>query len=269
MNKQHHLFWAIGFVLIFIALQVISEIFVTIGYAIYLHHIPDALPPLAIILYMFLFSVAGIILFWRKKWVELSPRYLKSRPVGVFLWCIIAAIGAIIPSTFLQESLPEWPESIQKYVDMAEVVAAQLMSTTGGYFIVCLLAPVTEEIVFRGAVLRTLLAWKPERRWLMITLSALLFMLAHMNPAQMIHPFLIGLLLGWMYERTGSILPGIIYHWANNTVAYLMFRAYPSTDLTLSDILGGSEKNVLMAVGFSLLILIPAIMQLNMRMKKK
>ena len=132
---------------------------------------------------------------------------------------------------------------------------------------ICLLAPIAEELVFRGAVLRKLLEWKPEHRWLMIIFSAVLFAVAHMNPAQMIHPLLIGILLGWMYERTGSILPGIAYHWANNTVAYLMTRLYQDPDITLTQIMG-SERQALISTGFSLLILIPAIYQLNLWMKK-
>jgi len=140
------------------------------------------------------------------------------------------------------------------------------MNTPGGYAMLCILVPIAEELVFRGAVLRTLLAWKPHKRWMMITLSALLFAFAHLNPAQFIHPFIIGLLLGWMYERTRSVLPGIVYHWANNTTAYLFQHAYPSADITLTDIFG-SESHAIMAVGFSLLIIIPAITQLNAAMK--
>jgi membrane protease YdiL (CAAX protease family) len=100
----------------------------------------------------------------------------------------------------------------------------------------------------------------------MISLSALLFAVAHMNPAQFVHPFLIGLLLGWMYERTRSVLPGIIFHWINNTVAYLIFHAYPNPDITMTDIFG-STTHALMAVGFSLLIVLPSIYQLHLRMK--
>ena len=81
------------------------------------------------------------------------------------------------------------------------------------------------------------------------------------------HAFVIGLLLGWMYWRTGSILPGVAYHWANNSMAYILYNIYPNPDLKLIDILG-SEQRVLMALGFSLLILVPAIYQLNMWMKR-
>ena len=88
-----------------------------------------------------------------------------------------------------------------------------------------------------------------------------------MNPAQMPHAFVIGLLLGWMYWRTGSILPGVAYHWANNSMAYILYNIYPNPDIKLIDVLG-SQQHVLMAMGFSLLILLPAIFQLNIWMKR-
>ena len=149
-----------------------------------------------------------------------------------------------------------------------------ILSNRWGYLAIGLLAPLSEEIVLRGAVLRSLLekpllTGRSERVniWTAITISAFFFALIHMNPAQMPHAFVIGLLLGWMYWRTGSILPGVAYHWANNSMAYILYNIYPNPDLKLIDILG-SEQRVLMALGFSLLILVPAIYQLNMWMKR-
>jgi membrane protease YdiL (CAAX protease family) len=100
-----------------------------------------------------------------------------------------------------------------------------------------------------------------------IVISAVLFSAAHMNPAQMPHTFLIGLLLGWMYWRTNSIVPGVAFHWVNNTVAYVLYNFYPNPDMTTADLFG-SQQHVLMAVGFSLCILIPSLLQLNLRMQK-
>ena len=88
-----------------------------------------------------------------------------------------------------------------------------------------------------------------------------------MNPAQMPHAFLVGLLLGWMYYRTASIVPGVVYHWVNNTVAYVMYNLYPDPDMTLVDLFG-NQRAVLMALVFSLCIFLPALFQLNMRLKK-
>ena len=135
-----------------------------------------------------------------------------------------------------------------------------------GYFVIGLLAPLTEEMVFRGAVLRSLLQWK-QNPWVGIVISAILFALIHMNPVQMPHAFLVGLLLGWMYYRTDSIIPGVVYHWVNNTVAYVMYNLYPDPDMTLMDLFG-SQRAIMMALVFSLCIFLPSLYQLNMRLKK-
>ena len=58
------------------------------------------------------------------------------------------------------------------------------------------------------------------------------------------------------------------FHWANNTIAYVLYNVLPAPDATLIQIFGGSQTRVLMAVGFSLCILVPAIIQLNLRLKK-
>jgi membrane protease YdiL (CAAX protease family) len=179
----------------------------------------------------------------------------------VLLWTVVASLGALVPSIWLQEMLPELPNVAEKGLD-------SLMSSRLGYVVIGLLAPLVEELVFRGAILRSLLRWH-QNHWVAIAISAVLFALTHLNPVQMPHALLIGVLLGWMYYRTDSILPGVVYHWVNNSVAYVMYNVstalYGTSEPTLEDMFGPS---VLMAVVFSLLILLPAIYQLNLRMKK-
>lgn len=142
-----------------------------------------------------------------------------------------------------------------------------ILSNEYGYFTLCLLAPLVEELVFRGAILRALLGVF-SRHWVAIAVSAAIFAIVHLNPAQMPHAFLMGLLLGWMYYRTGSILPGVALHWVNNTAAYAIYMLMPNAaDSGLSGLFGGDIVRVLLAVGFSLLIFIPSVYQLNLRMK--
>jgi hypothetical protein len=172
----------------------------------------------------------------------------------------MAAFGAIIPSSYIQELLPELPNFADTEFDM-------LMSSRLGYFVIALGAPLVEELVFRGAILRALLQWK-SNPWVGIFISAVMFAVVHMNPAQMPHALLVGILLGWMYYRTDSIVPGVVYHWVNNTVAYVLYQFYPNQDLELIDLFKGNQNSVLMAVAFSLCIFVPALLQLNLRMKK-
>ena len=205
-------------------------------------------------------DVITLVLFLLLRWAEVSRHWVRTRPWTVLFWCCLAAFGAIIPSTYIQELLPELPSNADDEFDM-------LMGSRLGYFVIALGAPLVEELVFRGAVLRALLRWK-SNPWVGIIISSVLFAASHMNPVQMPHAFLIGLLLGWMYYRTDSIVPGVVYHWVNNTVAYVLYQFYPNADIELIDLFKGNQSSVLMAVVFSLCIFVPALYQLNQRMSK-
>lgn len=211
------------------------------------------------IITMALFSIITMAVFLMAKWSVVSRHWVRTRPWFVLFWCVVAALGALVPSVWLQEHMPELPNLVEGEFDM-------IMKDRMGYFVVGLLAPLAEEMVFRGAILRSLLRWK-SNPWVGIVISAILFAMIHMNPAQMPHAFLIGLLLGWMYWRTDSIVPGVVYHWVNNTVAYILYNIYPNPDLTLLDLFGSDQK-VWMALGFSLLIFLPSLFQLNQRLSK-
>lgn len=250
---------ALLYTLTFACIQLFVSSLVTFGLQLSGHE--DLLQsPYVLIGIMALFSLVTLVVFLRLHWAEASADYLRTRPVVVICWSVVAALGAVIPSMYVQELIPELPNVVEEQMN-------GIINEHGGYFVVCLLAPLVEELVMRGAVLRALLQWRSDRPWAMIGISALLFALIHMNPAQMPHAFVIGLLLGWMYWRTGSIVPGVAYHWANNTVAFFLVRLYPDADVQLVDVLG-TQQNVLMAVAFSLLILLPAIYQLNLWMKR-
>lgn len=255
------------YMLAFLAVQFVAQFLVVAIYSLVNGQVSDDLPPMWDIATMVLFSVVSIALFLKMGWAEASRSYLQSRPWDVLLWSVVASLGAIVPSLLLQGLIPEWTGWAKDIVDQTNQQLEGLMSIPGGYMVIALLPPVVEELVFRGAVLRSLLEWKPEKKWAMIALSALFFSLVHLNPAQMPHAFLIGLLLGWMYTRTGSIVPGVAYHWANNTAAYVMFHLYHNPE-SLQDIVGPGMRPALLALLFSLCIFIPSIFQLNLRMKK-
>ena len=250
---------AISYTLVFVGIQLLASSLVG-GILMLTGHSEWLSSPYTAIATMVLFSLTSLLVFILAHWAVPTKDYLVSRPWAVVFWSVLAALGVVLPSIWMQEHLPELP-------NLLEAELGELMSVPGGYFVVCLAAPLVEELVMRGAVLRSLLEWKPEQKWGMIAISALFFAAIHMNPAQMLHAFLMGLLLGWMYMRTSSIVPGVAFHWANNTVAYLLYRAYPDPKIRLVDILG-SEQRSLLAVAFSLCILLPALYQLYLRLKK-
>lgn len=205
-------------------------------------------------------NVIAIAIFLLAKWSKVSPNYIRSRPWSVLFWSALVAVGGGIPMSWLQEQMPTLPDFIQNEMGM-------IINDEWGYFTVAMLAPFVEELIFRGAILRALLE-KIKNHWWAIVISAILFSLMHGNPAQMPFAFVAGIFLGWAYYRTGSIIPGVTYHWVNNSIAFVIGRIYTDPDIPLIAVFGGNQTAVYMAVLFSLCILIPSLFQLNLRMKR-
>lgn len=79
------------------------------------------------------------------------------------------------------------------------------------YFIgAILLGPILEELVFRGTILNGMLEnYSPRKA---ILLSAIIFGLVHGKPIQMVSAFLWGLLFGYTFYKTKSIVLVILLH---------------------------------------------------------
>lgn len=208
-----------------------------------------------------LYSFTLLVIFTKKKWCVLTAEYVRERPWMVLTWTALVAAGSIIPSSLVEEIMPKLPNFIEE--EMTE-----LINNDFGYFTICLFAPFIEEMIMRGAVLRTLLNTM-RNKWGAIAISAIVFSLIHMNPAQMPFAFVAGLFLGWLYSRTGSILPGVVFHWVNNTIVFIFCRMMPQfANADLSQVFGGDHKRMGLAVIFSLFIMVPSIYQLAIKTKK-
>lgn len=87
-----------------------------------------------------------------------------------------------------------------------------------------ILAPITEELIFRYGICRFF-----EEKKKAIFISALLFGIAHMNLIQGSYAFVIGLVLAWLYTETGNLLVPIIVHVTVNagSVLYEYFPEIP------------------------------------------
>lgn len=201
-------------------------------------------------------SAVLLALFAWRGWCPMSKAYLRTRPWPVFFWCGVAAVGSLLPSLWLNSLLGGLN-------DASGVATMQMLSSRWGYLPLCLLAPLAEEVVFRGAILGAL-RQQISNKWLAVGVSAVVFAVAHLNLVQMPHAFVAGLFLGWLYVRTGSILPGVAFHWVNNTAVYVACHLMPGlTQMDrYADLFGGNQRAVVLSLVFSLLILVPALYQL-------
>jgi len=209
-------------------------------------------------------SLITLLVFTFGKFAVISRNYLASHPWGTLAWVALLSLGLILPAEWVYERLQiTMPES-------TEAMFEGIMREPLGYMAIGIFAPMVEEIVFRGAILRILLGlFSRSWHWVAIIFSALIFGAIHLNLAQGLHAFVIGLLLGWMYYRTSSVVPGILLHWINNTVAYLMFHLMPQFgDGKLIDFFHGDESLMYKGLGCSLLIILPSLFQIARRMKQ-
>ena len=99
-----------------------------------------------------------------------------------------------------------------------------------GILSIALLAPILEELLFRGAIqgyLQSVL----KHPWVAILIASSIFGVVHMNPAQILFAFPLGVVFGWLYYRTGSLLPGIVGHLLNNSIAAVNLYLYGDASL--------------------------------------
>ena len=86
-------------------------------------------------------------------------------------------------------------------------------------------------MLFRGAIEGFFLR-KGIKPAVAIVVSAIIFGVIHANPAQIFFAFILGLIFGWMYYRTGSILPSVVGHVLNNTVSVSVMATSPIEDMS-------------------------------------
>ena len=134
-----------------------------------------------------------------------------------------------------------------------------------GVLSIALLAPILEEMLFRGAIEGRLLR-SMSNPWQAITISSLIFGVVHMNPAQIPFAFLLGMMFGWLYWRTGSLLPGIVGHVFNNSVAAVNMMIYG--DATLEEQMQ-SPAEMWTWAALALVVFLASAGWLNRSLKKK
>ena len=90
------------------------------------------------------------------------------------------------------------------------------------FLLVIVMAPLLEEILFRGLILKSYLNRYSTQKALIT--SALFFSIFHMNPWQMPSAFVGGLVLGWWFMATGSLWPCIFAHALMNSLPALFLQ---------------------------------------------
>ena len=147
----------------------------------------------------------------------------------------LLAIPLIFLVNLLQEILvPDMPD----WVDGDSM--NDLMFHPLGLLTITLFGPLSEELLFRGGVQTNLEVLKKGNARIPILISALVFSIIHLNPAQMPVAFLLGLVLGFAYWWTDSLIAPFCIHVFNNSMACVLYFLSPDDD-SFMHLLGGLQ----------------------------
>ena len=162
-----------------------------------------------------------------------------------------SSVWALVASLILIAGLGCWTNylvEILQLPDINEEIIVKMMRHPLGILSIAILAPISEELLFRGAIQPRLIErFNPT---IGIIITSLVFGIIHGNPIQIPFAFIMALALGWVSWRTGSLLFSILMHFLNNTSSVILFYSFPEeTDPTITDLLGTTGGATFALVG--------------------
>lgn len=188
-------------------------------------------------------------------------------PVRVPKWydmllCVLAAALSVLCFIFPAQWFALWLEKIG-YAFSTDIPLGSALDVTLCVLVTVIIAPVCEELVFRGALLTGLtkkLGVLPS-----VLLSGLAFSLMHMNPEQTVYQFFMGCACAYLAICSGTVVCSMIVHACNNLIALILeFTGTAFLDVFFA----GKLAFVLSTVGF-LALGITAIYFIGRLMLKK
>ena len=194
--------------------------------------------------------LSGIAMIWHLihfKYVKFNLKSfseVSGKTIGLSIPLIVAGMLFInLCSEFL--GLP----------DLMQDTFLGMSRNVFGIISITIMAPLVEELLFRGAIQGYMLrkGMKPLHA---ILIASAIFGIVHMNPIQIPFAFAIGLIFGWLYYRTGSVVPGIIGHFINNSIACLQMATMSKEEFNTTTIewLGEGPTYALFALSFAVMI---------------
>ena len=152
---------------------------------------------------------------------------LRLRPVSgaILVRVALLALTGVGAAILLEQATqPLIARYFADWIPLLEVIEKLLTPKTAeglltNLLVIGLIAPICEEMLFRGAFQSTLEQRGPVRA---IAVTALAFGIIHLNPFNFIGPIIYGVAFGLVVWRTGSIIPAILWHALNNSTAVLL-----------------------------------------------
>jgi len=204
-------FQGLGIVLLFIFLSMLSGLLIRVGY--FAGH-PVWIDFMEMIGYL-LAAGGTLLLVIRVKTRGYGERpalvHKRANPVNHILVLVLTILGLLVIDPLT--NLIPMPEEVE------ELFEQMFSKSVPAFFTAVILAPVLEELIFRGIVLEGFLKnYSPVKA---ILLANVLFGLAHLNPWQFVGAFLMGILISWVYYKTRNLVLPVLMHLLNNLLSFL------------------------------------------------
>ena len=175
------------------------------------------------------------------------------------------SIKVVVSSIILVVGMGVWNNYLCELLELQngmEELMGVMMTHPMGILSAVILAPIAEELLFRGAIQGYLLRNFGNPVWA-ISFSALLFGVVHGNLEQLFFASVLGLALGWVYYRTGSLVPSILMHFVNNALSVLSFHYMGDVDEVIA-YLGLSTATLIAVLGVGITIACVIYMSKNL-----
>jgi len=205
--------YAVAFGIQFYALfQGLSEEAVSEYYFRYIYH--------ANILGGLLF-LGSVTLFFRARFPEKTGmKKISSHPALISLFLGAGFYSVSLSLMQMATRIPSVAKSMEEYAEQNELFTVSAASPLWEILAVIFLAPLAEEILFRGLVLNRLKqSVSPGGA---VVLSALAFAVFHGNLYQGVYTFVFGLAAGYVTHRFSSLWYGVLMHFALNGMNVLV-----------------------------------------------
>jgi sodium transport system permease protein len=166
-----------------------------------------------------------VLLLLRFARVELRPALALNRAsmltlvgavlAGLSAWYLVGTLVEVLQ----QRVFPMPPEMIKAF---HKAVLAPDRHLALDLFALALSPAICEEVLFRGVLLQSTRRTMSPRAAILI--NGVLFGLFHLSPWRFIPTLLLGMLLALIVLRSGSLLPGVVFHFLNNASAIVAGR---------------------------------------------
>lgn len=178
-----------------------------------------------------IFVLIPALCYWRfyrrrvdwKIFARVNPLQPKFLPV-ILLLSVSTWVAAFFGESIILNGLMQFG-----FDPLIELPYPETLAAVGLYILVIAFsAGVCEEVLFRGAIMPSL---EQYGVWPALLFSAALFSLTHMSFLNMFSTFFLGIMIGLVVIKTGSLYAGILYHTLNNIYAVIAMYCAGLVDL--------------------------------------